>query len=281
MVAIVSVETVLLVLLLVLVAGLLRSNAEILRRLGPPGSDGAPAAGDGASALEDGTPAAGDGASAFEDGASAVSAAPPRVPGASAVSAAPPRVPGASPVSAAPPRVPGAPAPAVAGPTPTGDAITLDFSAAGSPTLLAFLTTGCTTCAGFWTSLAERRVAPGVKTVVVAHGPERERLRRLRELAAPGVPVIMSSQAWQDYAVPGSPYFVLVDGAIRGEGVATSWEALSSLVGDAIEDAGQAGGGDNGNRGTARALRVDRTLAGAGIGPDHPSLYPTKPAEGE
>jgi len=35
MVAIVSVETVLLVLLLVLVAGLLRSHAEIMRRLGP------------------------------------------------------------------------------------------------------------------------------------------------------------------------------------------------------------------------------------------------------
>ena len=33
--AIVSVETVLLVLLIVLVAGLLRSHAEILRRLGP------------------------------------------------------------------------------------------------------------------------------------------------------------------------------------------------------------------------------------------------------
>ena len=35
MVALVSVETVLLVLLLVLVAGLLRSHAEIMRRLGP------------------------------------------------------------------------------------------------------------------------------------------------------------------------------------------------------------------------------------------------------
>jgi len=37
MTALVSVETVLLVLLLVLVAGLLRSHAEILRRLGPAG----------------------------------------------------------------------------------------------------------------------------------------------------------------------------------------------------------------------------------------------------
>ena len=39
MVALVSVETVLLVLLIVLVAALLRSHAELLRRLGPEGSD--------------------------------------------------------------------------------------------------------------------------------------------------------------------------------------------------------------------------------------------------
>ena len=38
MTALVSVESVLLVVLLLLVAGLLRSNAEILRRLGPPGA---------------------------------------------------------------------------------------------------------------------------------------------------------------------------------------------------------------------------------------------------
>ena len=37
MVALVSVETVLLVLLVVLVAGLLRSHAELLRRIGPAG----------------------------------------------------------------------------------------------------------------------------------------------------------------------------------------------------------------------------------------------------
>ena len=36
MVALVAVETLLLVLLTLLVAGLLRSHAEILRRLGPP-----------------------------------------------------------------------------------------------------------------------------------------------------------------------------------------------------------------------------------------------------
>jgi hypothetical protein len=218
--AIVSVETVLLVLLLVLVAGLLRSHAEILRRLGA---------------------------------AEAADGPGPRVP---------------APESA-PAREPGAPAAPLAGPTPAGDAISLDFGAAGTgPTVLAFLSSGCGTCARFWGSLGERALPFGVRAVVVTHGPERERPRRLRELAPPRMPVIMSSEAWRDYAVPGAPYFVLIDGTIRGEGVATTWEALSSLLSDAIEDAREPGGG------TERAFRVERTLAGAGIGPEHPSLYP-------
>lgn len=216
--AIISVETVLLLILLVLVTGLLRSHAEILRRLeaAPPGDDG--------SAL----------------------AAP-----------------------AAPARAPGAPAAPLAGPTPSGDAISLNFSTGGGePTLLAFLTSRCGTCAGFWETLAEPRLPAGVRTVVVAHGAERERPARLRSLAPEGVPVVMSSQAWRDYSVPGAPYFVLVDGAIRGEGAATSWAALSSLVSDAIADQPGRGGG-------ARAGQVDRTLAAAGIDPEHPSLYPS------
>ena len=77
----------------------------------------------------------------------------------------------------------------------------------------------------------------------------------------------MSSQAWQDYAIPGAPYFVLVDGTIRGEGAAGSWTALGSLVSDAIEDA-RSGGGQ------ARVDDVDGKLAAAGIGAEHPSLYP-------
>jgi hypothetical protein len=227
--AIVSVETVLLVLLLVLVAGLLRSNAEILRRL-----------------------------ASWEAGESTG----PRIP-----------APGAAPV-----RAPGAPAAALTGPTPAGGAVSLDFAAAGgAPTLLAFLSSGCGTCAGFWEALGARPLPPAVRAVVVTHGSERERPARLRELAPPGMPVVMSSQAWRDYGVPGAPYFVLVDGAIRGEGVATTWDALISLVGDAIEDARESDPAARPSaRGTARAHRVERTLAAAGIGPEHPSLYPSR-----
>ncbi|MEO8969715.1 MAG: hypothetical protein ABI355_18920 [Solirubrobacteraceae bacterium] len=224
--AIISVETILLLILLVLVAGLLRSHAEILRRL----------------------------------------AAPP-APGTDARLAP----------AVTPERQHGTPAPAIAGPTPDGDAISLQLAASGGdPTLLAFLTTGCSTCAGFWETLGEPRLPAGVRTVVVTHGAERERPVALRRLAPDGIPVIMSSQAWGDYAVPGAPYFVLVDGTIRGEGAATSWSALGSLVSDAIEDAraSQAAGPPRASNGTERAQTVDRTLAAGGIGPDHPSLYP-------
>jgi hypothetical protein len=227
MTALVSVETVLVVLLVVLVAGLLRSHAEILRRL-----------------------------AAAEDAAARGRHA--RVP----------------PGLATPDQVERADsdlvAPAVSGQTPSGDAVVLDFSGCSAvPTLLAFLTSGCTTCAGFWAQLGERRLGDAVRTVIVAHGDERERPARLSKLAPSGVPVVMSSQAWLDYRVPGSPYFVLVDSSIQGEGVATSWEALASLVTDALEES-------SGSAGERRARDVDQTLAAAGIGPSHPSLYPTR-----
>ncbi len=228
MVALVSVETVLLVLLVVLVAGLLRSHAELLRRIGP-----APEA------------------------ALAPPAAASELP-------QPPTSPrGRDETRAA----------QLAGVTLGGDAVALDFDGPGSsPTLLAFLTSGCSTCAGFWETLGQRRL-PGIQTVIVTRGADRERPARLRSLAPDGVAVVMSSAAWDDYTVPGAPYFVLVDQEIRGEGVATGWPALSSLVRDAVQDAtGAAGGRDAG--GAARTRSVDEALAAGGIGPGDPRLYP-------
>ena len=230
MVALVSVETVLLVLLLVLVAGLLRSHAEIMRRLGP----------------------------AEERSGSVPEPAGPQ-----------PSVTRESAV-----------APELAGVTPDGDAVKLAFEGGGTaPTLLAFLTSGCGTCAAFWETLGERRLPADVRTVIVTHGADRERPAKLRSLAPAGIAVVMSSQAWADYEIPGAPYFVMVDQAIRGEGVATTWRALASLVSDAIEDqrdAGRAGGGAGARTGERRTERIDETFAAAGIGPGHPSLYPDR-----
>jgi hypothetical protein len=209
MTVLVSVETVLLVLLIVLVAGLLRSHAELLRRLGP------------------------------------AERTPPVTPR----------------------RDPGAPAPSVTGSTPAGDVVSLSFEGGvTAPTLLAFLTTGCTTCAGFWDELGTQAPPDGVQTVIVTHGSDREQPARVGTLAPPRIPVVMSSDAWHDYAVPGAPYFVLVDGSVRGEGVATTWSALSSLVRDAIADAQLVA--------VRRSGGVDETFTAAGISPDHESLYP-------
>jgi len=117
--------------------------------------------------------------------------------------------------------------------------------------------------------------------VIVTHGAERERPRRLASLAPPGVPVVMSSKAWEDYAVPGSPYFVLVAGSVLGEGAATSWQALASLVRDAIEDQEMPIPPTSGARGgPARTRRIDDVLAASGIGAGHPSLYPGRPGAG-
>ncbi len=202
--ALITVETGLLVVLVVLVAGLLRSHAEILRRLGPASeADGLPA--------------------------------PPRAA-----------------------RRAGTAAPALTGRTPEGDAVALSLQN-GAPTLLAFLTSGCSSCLHFWETLAEPRLPSDVRTVIVTRGTDRESPVKLLELAPAEVPVVMSSEAWEAYGVPGSPYFVLVQGDIRGEGVATTWDALASLVTDAIHE---------------QRRSIDETFASAGIGPGHSSLYP-------
>jgi len=86
------------------------------------------------------------------------------------------------------------------------------------------------------------------------------------------VTVVMSSHAYEEYGVPGAPYFVLVDGSVRGEGVATTWAALQSLLADALADAHENGGGGT------RAERIEARLAAAGIEPGDPSLYPGPPA---
>ena len=74
----------------------------------------------------------------------------------------------------------------------------------------------------------------------------------------------MSSDAWQDYRVPGAPYFVLVDGAtgrIAGEGSAQTWHQVASLMGSAGGDA------------SPRERLVDAELGAAGILPGDPWLY--------
>ena len=233
MVVLVGAETLLLVLLIALVLGLLRSNAEILRRLGTEDEPAAPELLDAARAPErDAQPAA-----------------------------------------------------SIAGSSPTGDALKVLVAPGGPTTLVAFLSSGCSTCAGFWDGFSTDRgddLPASVRRVIVCKGVEVERPALLAELAPPEVPVVLSSQAWADYQVPGTPYFVLVDGPsgrVAGEGTAAGWTHLTSLLRDAAREHGHfddaAMRPEERVRAADRSVVVDGVLERAGIGPDHPSLHPT------
>lgn len=257
MIALVVVEAVAIGLLGLLVAGLLRSHAEILRQLHELG------AGFKRDTGERDTGEVHD-----------------------------PAFPGVRP-GVVPPRAGTTPAFDVAGVTPGDEAVA--FGVAGAPvdTLLAFLSSGCATCEGFWRELRrpERLALPdGVRLVVVTKGPADESESAVRALAPPEVPVVMSSQAWSDYQVPGSPYFLYVHGpsaTVVGEGAAGSWRQVVALMRQALADTGPTGGdpGRPGHRdagdGAYREARADRELLAAGIHPGHPSLYPTEPPEEE
>lgn len=226
MTALVAILTVAVILLGVLVVGLLRSHAEILRALHRSGIDLDPdAASAGEGALGGGIP-------------------PPR-----------------------PTAVPGS-AVDVEGVTPRLEPIVVSVVGNQRLSLLAFLSSGCLTCRSFWDDFRHRELAvPGkARLVVVTKGVETESPSEIERLAPPDVPTVMSGDAWDAYKVPGSPYFVLVDGQreqIVGEGTATTWEQVSRLLGSAIADRDLDSGG-----------RVDADLRAAGIGPGHPSLYP-------
>jgi hypothetical protein len=171
-------------------------------------------------------------------------------------------------------------APDIVGETLAGDAVKLALGPGAPRTLLAFLSTGCSVCGSLWAQLrAGDPIAPGIRIVVVTKGSDRESLTRLERIAPAQGELVMSNAAWSDYGVVSTPHFVLVDSDARrilGRGGATSWSQILSLLADAQSDTDlhQA-------RSTAeRAARAEQALAASGIGPDHPSLYPSR-SEGE
>jgi hypothetical protein len=166
------------------------------------------------------------------------------------------------------------------GQTPAGEAAAVAVADANRDTLLAFLSSGCLTCAGFWQALGaagDLGLPAGMRVIAVTKSPGDESESAVGEVAPTGRTVVMSTQAWLDYEVPGSPYFVHVDGSGRvvGEGTAATWAQVVGLVSRAAED-----------RHVAimriqlpdsRRDQVDQELMAAGILPGDPSLYPTSP----
>lgn len=179
------------------------------------------------------------------------------------------------------------------GSTPTGATRTVAVSGSDQATLLAFLTTGCATCANFWQAFAEGVQLPGdTRLVVVTKGPEQESPADVAAMAAPHVLTVQSSDAWDDYSVPVAPYFALVDGRrgiVVGEGAANTWERVRNLLDRALADAGY-GSGQVRRRdlllGKARTERVDRDLQRAGFVPGdqrlhHPPAGPDQAPDGD
>lgn len=198
MTAIVVTEALVIVLLAVLVAGLLRSHAEILRRLHELG--------------------------AGEDhSVGAVSMSPRR-----------------------PKALQAAPGSAITGLTPQGATASVALAESRGYTLLAFLSSGCGTCKTFWSEFsAPTRNTPrgGVRTVIVTKSAVDESIGEIRRLAPTDPMTIMSSQAWDDFAVPFTPYFALVDtdrGVVVGDGSAGGWEQLVAMVDRALGDSSEA-----------------------------------------
>jgi hypothetical protein len=178
-------------------------------------------------------------------------------------------------------------APTVAGVAPNGDALAVSVAGGGHLTLLAFLSSGCATCAGFWTAFQrpdDLGLPAQTRLVVVTKGPEMEIPSEVASQSRSGLTVVMSTDAWSDYEVPGSPFFVLVDGNSGrriGEGVANHFHQVVELVRRAEVDAqaftvstkGRAF--SDGLDGPERELANDRELIGAGILPGDASLYPS------
>ncbi len=253
MTALVWLLTAVVVVLALLVVGLLRSHATILRALHDAGIDLDPDGGTG------GGP---------------VSVEEPRI----RTQAGVPGPAGAS----------GQRASDLIGTTPGGGTRTVSVTG-GAPTLLAFLTAGCSTCATFWEAFAaagDDRASLGlpaeVRLVVVTKGPELESPADIATLAPPGVLTIQSSQAWEDYRIPVAPYFALVDGrrgVVIGEGAAASWDRVRDLLQRSLADAELASSEPGRVRrrdvltGRVRGERVDQDLRDAGIEPGDPRLY--------
>jgi hypothetical protein len=260
MTALVVTLAVVVALLVVLVAGLLRSHAEILRTLHDAGLSHDP---------------------------DTVADAP----------VAPRRRAGGAP--ATPTAGPSPEASDLSGVTPDGDAVVVGIVGAAEPTLLAFLSSGCLTCREFWETFADPKVdvPGGARLVVVTMSPEDESIGALRKLATDATLVVMSTAAWEAYEVEGSPYFVYVDGvsgAVVGEGTASDWDRVRTMVDESVDDGALAASRRRAASRKARAARrhladreretrADDALLAAGIAPGDPRLYPATggPADAE
>jgi hypothetical protein len=116
--------------------------------------------------------------------------------------------------------------------------------------------------------------------LVVTKGPDEESPSVLSQLCPPDIDLLMSSQAWTDFAVPGSPYVVVADGRtgrVKGEGSGSSFSQVGGLIQQSVADGRHpallSGAESKPDADRRRERDIDRVLLSAGIGPNDPSLY--------
>lgn len=130
-------------------------------------------------------------------------------------------------------------------------------------------------------------LGPSIRAIAVTKGPDEESISAIAALAPGAVATVLSSSAWDDYEVPVAPYAILVaqgTGQVLGEGAGATWGQVRDLMQQALADLEV--GMDADLQARVEALRrrrgatgdrdaqTDYELLAAGIGPDHPSLHP-------
>lgn len=163
------------------------------------------------------------------------------------------------------------------------DALTVRVTGVTHRTLIAFLSGTCLTCQRFWDSFQRPRalgLASDIRLVICTKDPAEESLSRIADLAPRKVPLVMASEAWAAYDVPGSPYFVLVagDGRVQGEGTGIDWPQVRGLLTQVGDDEDHAAGLESRrvrkpNGDEVRERRVDQELLSAGVVPGDASLF--------
>ncbi len=175
---------------------------------------------------------------------------------------------------------PGQATPDLVGVDPAGDPVAISTGVGVDPLLIAFLSTTCSSCSVFWENLngTENYIGGRKHRVVIATlGADEESPSRAASLSRGSADVVMTSQGWEDFDVPGAPYFVMVDPGkgVIGEGSAMTFSALEEFLADSVNDqTWDRKRADKSNADAERENRIDRELRDAGIEPGDPRLYP-------
>jgi hypothetical protein len=130
-----------------------------------------------------------------------------------------------------------------------------------------------------------------VRLVVVTREEPVDDRSELARLAPPDADLVLSDAAWTQYSVPGSPYFVLVDpvDGVVGEGTGLNFDQVRRLLAQSTNDARFLPAHGTraqrslharprpADRGRDDGARIDAELRAAGLQPGDAALY--RPAD--